>query len=298
MIKRVHLTAIATAVAFAGMAVPAQADYFVLPYAQLESLAYDPNTGTFTPGPGYQVSNGYEENGATSKSAELADAEGRHAFSSVNLESGELKVSSGATDGTRRASANAIFGDTVTITGGAGTSWDFSLALDGFFELEFGDAQAGPPTHGHTNYDVTLAIYRPGDTTNSTWAFDTDDAVFFQSINDLDNEPDLETSFIGISELIASSILLESDFEVFEIYARISTGAGTSTYDGITSILADFSHTGTLGFDFADGVTAYSDSGALLGLERFQTTAVPAPASLALLGGGLLAGAFFRRRAN
>lgn len=294
MIKCAHIAAIAVAVV--GLATSAQAGYYILPYAQLQNQLYDPDTGTFIPQPGYQVSNGYEVNGATSKSVELSDAEGRQASASVDLGTGELKVKAGAVGGTRSASANAIFGDTVTITGGAGTTWDFSLALDGFFELEFGDPQAGPPTHGHTSYDVTLAIYRPGDTTTNTWAFDTANAVFFQSINDLDNSPDLDNPYLSISELISSSILLESDHEVFEIYARITTGAGTSTYDGITSILADFSHTATLDFSFEDGVEAYSDSGALLGLGRLQATDVPAPGSLALIGGGLLAAAMFRRR--
>ena len=298
--KMIKHTGIAVfALAFAGMAATAQAGYYVLPYAQLESQLYDPVTGTFTPQPGYQVSNGYEANGATSKQTTLSDADGRNAFASVDLASGELKASAGATGGTRGASANAIFGDTVTIAGGAGTTWDFNIALDGNFEFEFGGPTGGPPTSGYTNYDVTLAIYRAGDTTNNTWATsDVGSAVFFQSINNFNPSIDLENPLISISEMIASSIVLDSDLEVFEIYARIVTGGSTSTYDGITSFLADFSHTATLGFDFADGVSAYSDSGALLGLGKYSppTTDVPTPGSFALLGSGLLAGALFRRR--
>jgi len=289
----------AIGLAFAGIAAPAQAGYFVLPYAQLESQLYNPITGTFTPQPGYQVSNGYEANGATTKVRSLSDAEGRSAYASVNLGTGELKASAAANSGgTKLASTNAIFGDTVTITGGAGTTWDFSLALDGYFDLAFGGPTGGPPTHAYTNYDVTLAIYRPGDTTFNTWAVDSASAVFFQSINDFSTTFDAETPFWSINELIADSIFLESDFETFEIYARIVVGGSTSTYDGITSFLADFTNTATLGLTFDNAVTAYSDSGALLGLGKFTppSTDVPTPGSLALLGSGLLAGAIFRRR--
>lgn len=299
---RTYIATAAIAFSGVGMATTAQAGYFVLPYAQLESQIYDFGTGTFIPQPGYQVSNGFEVDGATSKSVQLSDEDGRHSYSSVNLATGELKAKAGATGGTRSASANAIFGDTVTITGGAGTSWDVNLALDGFFELEFGDAQGGVPTHGTTYYDVTLAIYRPGETTTNTWALDSSKAVFFQSISDLDNEPALDNPYLAISELISTSILLEHDLEIFEIYARISIGSSTSTYDGITSIVADFSNTGTLDFLFEDGVTAYSDSGVLLGLGKLESTDptgpkdVPVPGSLGLLAGGLLAGAFYRRR--
>ena len=296
MIMQTRFAAIA--IVLAGMTTSAQAGYYVLPFAQLESQLFDPATGTLSPQPGYQVLNGYEENGATSKQAELSDADGRHAFASVDLASGELKARAGASGGTRSATANAIFGDTVTITGGAGTVWDFSLALDGFFELAFGAPIAGPPTHGFTSYDVTLAIYRPGVTTFSGWAFaDVADALFFASVNNLDNSGDIEDSFISISETIASSLLLESDLETFEVYARIATGAGTSTFDGIEEILADFSQTATLAFDFDGGVTTYSDSGALLGYGRLPVaTDVPAPGGLALLCFGLFAGAMLGRR--
>jgi hypothetical protein len=284
MITRTHIPAIAVAVAFSGIVTSAQADYYVLPYSQLEAQLYDPNTGTFTPQPGYQVSNGFEANGATFKQTDLSDAQGRQAFASVDLANGELKVRAGASGGTRSASANAIFGDTVTITGGAGTYWDFGIGLDGFFELEFGSPNASvPPTHGHANYGVTLAIYRPGVTIFHTWSTaDTAKAVFFRSIND---SIDLADSYISISEWIGDSILLGGNTETFEIYARIVTGVGTSTFDGITSILGDFSQTATLEFNFDSNVTPYADSGVLLGLG--PAPAVPEPETYALMLAGL-----------
>ena len=110
-------------------------------------------------------------------------------------------------------------------------------------------------------------------------------AVFFQSINDFNTTFDRDTADIWISESIGDSILLENNTETFEIYARIAAGVGTSTYDGITAILGDFSQTATLGFMFAPGVTAYSDSGALLGLG--PTAAIPEPETDALMLSGL-----------
>lgn len=297
MIVRTHLSAIAMTFALAGMAASAQANYYVLPYSQLETQLYDPNTGTFTPQPGYQVANGLEANGATFKQTQLDDGL-RHAFASVDLANGELKVRASASGGTRHASANAIFGDTVTITGGAGTYWDFGIGLDGFFEIEFGEPDATvPPTSGSARYDVTLAVYRPGVTTMNTWSTtDVGQAVFYDSISDFTTSFDSETSEISVWHWIGDSILLENNSETFEIYARIVTGVGTSTYDGITHILGDFSQTATLSFGFDTGVTAYAASGALLGLE--MTPAVPEPETYALMlaGLGLVGWAASRRR--
>lgn len=279
-------TALLGATAIMVMSASAHASmYFVRPTAQF--------------GAG-ELIDGYEGNGQTYKEVSYNDA-ARSIVSSVDLSTGELKIYAAEDSAPQGAWGNAIMGETITIRNGAGTTWNFEFGADGTFEATGGPVAPGA-NEGMMMYDLALAIYRPGQVDYTNWfaraqaTGDGVDPLFFDYISNYIPVGGADYSN-SILESIMSSLVLESNYEQFEIYAKIYAGGYTSVGGGITSYVADFSHTATIALNFEDGVETYSASGEFLGLiSDPNVTSVPEPGSLALLLAGMMGLVGFTRR--
>ncbi len=247
-----------------------------------------------------ELIDGYEGNGRTYKEVSYNDA-ARSIISSVDLRSGELKVYVEEQSAPQGAWGNAIMGETITIRNGAGTNWDFGFGMDGTFDAIGGPVAPGA-NQGMLMYDLAFAVYRPGQVDYSNWfgraqtADDGIDPLFFDYIVDYIPVGG-EDYYDSIYESIMGSLALESDYEQFEIYAKIYAGGYTNVGGGLDSYVADFSHTATIDFNFAQGVTAHSASGEFLGLLNDpNVVSVPEPGSLILLLAGMMGLLGIRRR--
>ncbi|MEO8856506.1 MAG: PEP-CTERM sorting domain-containing protein [Burkholderiaceae bacterium] len=280
--KGVALAVVSVGLAYGGVA---QAGYFVLPTVQ------------FAPG---AVQNGLDVDGVTSKTLAFNDA-ARSAASTVDLGTGSLKAYAAADSSNSGAYANAIMGDTITFRGGAGTTWDFGFTVDGTLKADLGPEAPGNQSSTLIGYSIAFAVYRPGQVTWKNWFDKGDDGnavpVFFDSQNHYFTFPGGDPSQ-SVLEHIGSSLTLGSDYEVFEIYAKLFAAANSDIPIGLVSSVANFGNTGKVGFNYDDSVTAYSDSGVFLGLARDPNAAndVPEPHTLALVLAGLLGAVGFARR--
>ena len=239
-----------------------------------------------------ELIDGYEGNGQTYKEVSYNDA-ARSVISSVDLSTGELKVYAAEDSAPQGAWGNAIMGETITIRNGAGTSWDFEFGMNGTFDA-IGGLVAPGANQGMVMYDLALAIYRPGQVDYSNWfahaqaTGDGVDPLFFDYISNYIPVGGADYSD-SILESIMSSLVLESNYEQFEIYAKIYAGGYTNVGGGITSYVADFSHTATIAFNFEPGVAGSSGSGVFLGLPKEpDVVSVPEPGSLALMLAGMV----------
>jgi len=255
----------------------AHAEYFVRPYV-----------GFSTGG----VQDGLVENGATSKTVGFSDA-ARSASSTVDLSTGSLK-------GYAAQYVNSVMGDTITFRGGASTTWDFGFTLDGSLSATLGLQAPGNNSSTGIAYSLTFAVYRPGEVNSGNWFSQSSKALFFQNQDIRYTFPGDDDPTGAIYDSISGNLALDTDYEAFEIYARIFASASALAPTGLVSSEVDLSHTGTVDFAFAPGVSAYSDSGVFLGLGLDPVVpGVPEPGSMALMLAGLVAtvGLFRRRRA-
>lgn len=253
----------------------AHAGYFVRPYVGFAVGA---------------VQDGLDVNGVTSKTVGFSDAF-RSANSTVDLATGSLKGFA-AQNGEGFSYFNSIMGDTITFRGGAGTTWDFDFTLDGSLSTVLGPQAPGNNSTSGVAYSLSFAVFRPGQVTYADWfskAGGTVVPLFFEN-------QDYQFSFPGdnpngsIFQTISGNLALQSNEEIFEIYARIFASASADTATGLVSSGVDLSHTGKIDFDFSNSVSAYSDSGVFLGLARDPgvVNGVPEPGSLALVLAGVI----------
>ncbi len=296
------LCGMAAALTFSSIA---NAGYFVRPTAGYGTRDLD---GNFIDGVGEFI-DGYIGNGATSNDVGHWDAT-RSIWSSVDLERGELKSYAESNAGNVAAYGNAIMGETVTIRNGAGTTWNFGLALDGYF-----DAYTGPVAPGNDPgllyYDLAVFVYRPGQANYEQWFYPDE---FYPNGNPIGVDPVFQGyirntfavnanedgyQHFPIFEEILGSIELESDYEQFEFYAKIFVGGSPNTAGGLEGFYAGFDNTAHISLDFEDGVDAYSDSGKFLGLRQDPgqppVNQVPLPGAFGLMLLGLAGGAAMRR---
>ncbi len=220
--------------------------------------------------------------------------------STVNLADGTVKMYSeehnyGQLDGLQTFGS---FGERITITGGAGTNWDMSFALEGSLYAEGGSLiipdNLPPP---RIFYDVGIAVYEPGQAEWSNFvgiANDPDDGIepllfeYSFYVDYIDSE--IEEVFYDIFAEVSGSIALDTDYEVFDIFAYTNVSIWTNFGDGLDYYEADFMNTASFDLQFAPGVNAYSSSGQFMGLSTPPPVVnVPEPGTFLLLGLGLVA---------
>ena len=150
--------------------------------------------------------------------------------------------------------------------------------------------------------DVGFAIFEPGQVTWNTFNDPNDQFdPLFRSYDSYYEEIDSEEeeTYTDISIEAGGGIMLDSNYEVFDIFAWTNIWALTQVGDGLEYYEADFLNTASLDLSFAPGVTAYSSSGQFMGLGTpppRPPTGIPAPGGLALFGIGLAGLSLVRRK--
>lgn len=281
-------------------AVPVDANYYVRPLLQVGSGAYQ---------------DGLEYNGATE--ATQSQSVSGSSWSTVDLGNGTAKMYSEGSAGLPGLLAFGGFGEKLTITGGAGTFWDLSYAMEGSFsgDLEFVTPGSSNP---HLFYNLGLVVFAAGvaDATNflgiandPCWGQDplnctpapaalanVSTSEFFEAPV-LGGEDDFFETFF---RQVTASVFLPTNNEVLELFVYSNVIVDAQAGAGLANYVADFSQTASFAQQFAPGVDAYSSSGEFLGLvappDDPPPNGVPAPGVLGLFGLGLLALGWTRRK--
>jgi hypothetical protein len=182
------------------------------------------------------------------------------------------------------------FGERITITGGAGTFWDFSFAVDGFLETFGGNPIINGVQDPGFFYDAGLAIYNAGEVnyTNFVPGFNNFNALFYDQDATLENiDGSQDYSFFDVAAGVTGSVFLETDYEVFDIFTFTNMIVNTVAGDGLNGYIADLLNTATYSQSLAPGVNAFSSSGQFLGLTTPSPadppTTVPIPPVWGLL---------------
>lgn len=244
-----------------------------------------------------EFQDGLEVNGATTKT-QVQGAIGQ-SRSRVSLDDGSVKMYIDGQGNSINQQTFGGFGERVTVTGGAGTNWNFSFAIDGVLETEGGAPRIEGVPDPLWFYDIGLAIYEPGvadfDTFNLESLRTSESNLFYGYKSDLatinsDDEFALQSAFLSINGFVP----LISNYEVFDIFVFTNLIVDPENGDGLETYVADFENTASYAQTFAPGVTAFSSSGQFLGLTTPPPldpggTPVPLPASAALVGLGLCA---------
>ncbi len=116
------------------------------------------------------------------------------------------------------------------------------------------------------------------------------DPVFFEYISFIDDiDETAEDDFFDVFAEVLGSITLETDNEIFDIFAFTNVSVWTDAGNGLEYFEANFLNTASFGQQFAPGVTAYSSSGQFMGLNTPPplVNTIPEPASFLLFGLGL-----------
>lgn len=242
-----------------------------------------------------EFQDGLEVNGATTKS-QVQGAIG-NSRSRVSLDDGTVKMYINSLGNNINMQTFGGFGERITVTGGEGTNWNFSFAVDGYLETLGGAPRIEGVPDPLWYYDIGMAIYKPGvatyDTFNGEELRNSDANLFygydsdFRSINS-DLEFDQQDAFLSLNGFVS----LASNYEVFDIFVFTNIVVDPEYGDGLENFIADFENTASYSQAFAPGVEAFSSSGQFLGLATPPPaeptgTSIPLPAPAALMGIGL-----------
>ena len=253
------------------------------------------DTSSYYVRPGLRVDlgefiDGYQPNGDTVST--MTQGVLGYSETTVNLNDGTVKMYMehfGDTEGNLQTFGG--FGERITITGGAGTYWDFSFAVDGFLETYGGNPIINGIQEPAFFYDAGLAIYNAGQVNYNNFVpgFNDFSALFYEQDATLEQiDGSEEFSFYDIFAGVSGSILLESDYEVFDIFTFTNMIVNTKAGDGLDGYLADLLNTATYSQTLAQGVNAFSSSGQFLGLTTPPVVNPPTPVPIPPMWGVLL----------
>lgn len=246
-----------------------------------------------------EIQDGITINGATTQT-QVQGALG-NSRSTVNLNDGTVKMYIESQGVKENLQTFGSFGERITITGGAGTVWNATFAIEGSMETWGGAPRINGVRDPLWQYDVGMAIYRPGvaawDTFNSVALRTSADNLFYgfdARIETIDSDADY--TFNNVFLAMNASIPLVSDYEVFDLFAFTNIIVDPDDGDGLIDYIADFENTARYSQTLADNVQAFSSSGSFLGLSTPPPVdngggpgvSVPVPASALLMTAGLL----------
>lgn len=191
-----------------------------------------------------------------------------YSSSEVDLAAGTVKMYAAENSLLEGLQTFGSFGERITVTGGAGTNWDLSFAVEGILDI-FGGApivnDAPPAT---LLYNVGIAVYKAGEVQWNNFVnnptFDPLLFEFNEVIDIVEGMEDFERMEVYAD--VFGSIELASDYEVFDIFAFTNMIVTPNLGSGIVEYEADFLNTAQFGQTFAAGVEGFSSSGAFMGL--------------------------------
>ena len=238
--------------------------------------------------------------------------------SSVSLSDGEVKLYAESNVPGASLQSSGVFGERLTIRGGAGTTWDLSFSLEGEAS---GTMQAAAPGSNPPffYYSLGIVVFEAGvadgnnfngiandpcwgqDTLNCTPAPDPLVHEKFQAPESIpvENFPTDDEFYFDIDKTLNASLLLDENDLTLDLFVYANVLVLADANSGVKDYVLDFSHTGAYSQTFAPGVEVYASSGDFLGLRAPPVGNVPAPGVLSLVVLGLLGlgSSLLRRRA-
>jgi hypothetical protein len=212
-----------------------------------------------------------------------------YSSSEVDLSEGTVKMYSSESSLLQGLQTFGSFGERITITGGAGTNWDLSFAVEGMLNILGGGPVLDSEQPATLLYNVGIAVYQAGQVQWNNFVNNPNfDPLLFQfqeTVDILDGSDSF--SEMNVYEEVFGSVTLASDYEVFDIFAYTNMIVTPHTGNGIVEYEADFTNTARFGQTFANGAQGFSSSGSFMGLTTpppAPTNNVTSPSIIALLG--------------